>query len=410
MRIWSRIGRRPALGGGNSNGDIPMLRFLDRPAAARRSTTTPSASSTTRRAPRTRSRRRLHDDQRQERLGDRVRVSRDVVPPWLRSYRRAWLRPGPDRGGGDLERGDAAGGRVRADRRAAAGGRADGGAGGDGGLRLAGTSRQLVVSATTATSAVSAATVGPLAGGDVGALRGALGRAGARGRNRAGRSAALLRFGADLRPRLQAGDDRLPVRPRAGHRARAAARAAGRRARRGELLPGAERTCSASSARCTARRWPSAPARWPCSSLGRRLRAGAAVDARRARRWRSRCRRSLGLEDHGVDVVGDIPDGAARPGDPRRRADDLGWRSSPPPSACSILSAEAVGVARALGGQARLPRRPRPRPGGDGRVERARRASRPASCSPAARARPPPPTAPAVAASSHRSSPRACCC
>jgi phosphoserine phosphatase len=26
-RIWSRIGRRPALGCGNSNGDIPMLRF-----------------------------------------------------------------------------------------------------------------------------------------------------------------------------------------------------------------------------------------------------------------------------------------------------------------------------------------------------------------------------------------------
>ena len=36
VRIWSRIGRRPALGGGNSNGDIPMLRLLDRPAAARR--------------------------------------------------------------------------------------------------------------------------------------------------------------------------------------------------------------------------------------------------------------------------------------------------------------------------------------------------------------------------------------
>jgi phosphoserine phosphatase len=27
VRIWSRIGRRPILGGGNSNGDIPMLRF-----------------------------------------------------------------------------------------------------------------------------------------------------------------------------------------------------------------------------------------------------------------------------------------------------------------------------------------------------------------------------------------------
>ena len=27
VRIWSRIGRRPAIGGGNSNGDIPMLDF-----------------------------------------------------------------------------------------------------------------------------------------------------------------------------------------------------------------------------------------------------------------------------------------------------------------------------------------------------------------------------------------------
>jgi phosphoserine phosphatase len=35
VRIWSRIGRRPLLAGGNSNGDIPMLRFAhtkDRPA------------------------------------------------------------------------------------------------------------------------------------------------------------------------------------------------------------------------------------------------------------------------------------------------------------------------------------------------------------------------------------------
>ena len=27
VRIWSRIGRRPVLAGGNSNGDVPMLRF-----------------------------------------------------------------------------------------------------------------------------------------------------------------------------------------------------------------------------------------------------------------------------------------------------------------------------------------------------------------------------------------------
>ena len=35
VRIWSRIGRRPIIAGGNSNGDIPMLRYAggkDRPA------------------------------------------------------------------------------------------------------------------------------------------------------------------------------------------------------------------------------------------------------------------------------------------------------------------------------------------------------------------------------------------
>ena len=37
VRIWSRIGRRPIVAGGNSNGDIPMLRYAggpDRPACA----------------------------------------------------------------------------------------------------------------------------------------------------------------------------------------------------------------------------------------------------------------------------------------------------------------------------------------------------------------------------------------
>jgi hypothetical protein len=27
VRIWSRIGHRPIVAGGNSNGDVPMLRF-----------------------------------------------------------------------------------------------------------------------------------------------------------------------------------------------------------------------------------------------------------------------------------------------------------------------------------------------------------------------------------------------
>jgi len=34
VRIWSRIGRRPILAVGNSNGDIPMLRFAGGPRQA----------------------------------------------------------------------------------------------------------------------------------------------------------------------------------------------------------------------------------------------------------------------------------------------------------------------------------------------------------------------------------------
>ncbi len=30
MRIWNRVGRRPLLAGGNSNGDVPMLQFAHR--------------------------------------------------------------------------------------------------------------------------------------------------------------------------------------------------------------------------------------------------------------------------------------------------------------------------------------------------------------------------------------------
>jgi len=33
VRIWSRLGRRPVVTGGNSNGDVPMLRFARAPAA-----------------------------------------------------------------------------------------------------------------------------------------------------------------------------------------------------------------------------------------------------------------------------------------------------------------------------------------------------------------------------------------
>jgi hypothetical protein len=31
VRIWSRIGRRPLVAGGNSNGDVPLLRFARHP-------------------------------------------------------------------------------------------------------------------------------------------------------------------------------------------------------------------------------------------------------------------------------------------------------------------------------------------------------------------------------------------
>jgi hypothetical protein len=32
VRIWSRVGRRPVVAGGNSNGDIPMLQYAATPA------------------------------------------------------------------------------------------------------------------------------------------------------------------------------------------------------------------------------------------------------------------------------------------------------------------------------------------------------------------------------------------
>ena len=55
VRIWSRIGRRPILAGGNANGDIPMLAFaaapVALPCACWCSTTTRSANSTTPPAP-----------------------------------------------------------------------------------------------------------------------------------------------------------------------------------------------------------------------------------------------------------------------------------------------------------------------------------------------------------------------
>ena len=62
VRVWSRIGRRPIFAAGNSNGDLPMLRFAEHPTrprcASSSSTTTEAESTRTTRAPRTSSRRR----------------------------------------------------------------------------------------------------------------------------------------------------------------------------------------------------------------------------------------------------------------------------------------------------------------------------------------------------------------
>ena len=90
-----------------------------------------------------------------------------VLPGWLRGYRRDWLRS-------DVIAGVVIWSVVTPQAVAYA---QIAGLGPEAGLMAApvamlaygliGTSRQLVVSATTATSAVSAATVGPLAGGDV---------------------------------------------------------------------------------------------------------------------------------------------------------------------------------------------------------------------------------------------------
>ena len=183
---------------------------------------------------------------------------------------------------------------------------------------LFGTSRQLVVSATTATSAVSAATVGPLAHGDparFAALSAALAIVVARRAGRRGRAAAR----GDRRLRLQAGDDRLPLRAGDGDRARAAAEPARGPARRGELLPARCATCSASSTTSTATTLAVGVGSLAVLLLGRRLRAALPVDAAGARARRSRSRRCWTSHDHGVARRRRHPGRAARPGDPRRR-------------------------------------------------------------------------------------------
>ena len=103
VRIWSRIGRRPIVAGGNSNGDMPMLRFAGgaRPAlrllvlhddAEREFDYTAGAETALERA--------AADGwtvvSMKDDWGDRLRRRRDRDPrlpiaPWLRGYDRAWL-------------------------------------------------------------------------------------------------------------------------------------------------------------------------------------------------------------------------------------------------------------------------------------------------------------------------------
>ena len=235
VRIWSRIGQRPSVGGGNSNGDIPMLRFHERHRRCSSCTTTPSASSRARPAPRTPWPR-----------GSPRSASRTTGRPCSRDARSC--RPGCGRptargcgrtsspGVVDLERGSPAGRRLRADRRAAAGGGPDGGAGRDARLRAA---RHL------------APARGQRDDGHVRGLSGDRRAAGGRRHRRfAALSAALaLVVGVVLvvrrlaalrrrrRPRVQARDDRLPVRPRPGDHARAAAAVLGVPAGEGNFFP-----------------------------------------------------------------------------------------------------------------------------------------------------------------------------
>ena len=108
----------------------------------------------------------------------------------------------------------------------------------------------------------------------------------------------------------------------------------------------------------------------------------------------------LDLGDHGVDLVGEVPTALPDPALPDVGADDLvtWW---PLRSAFSWLSAEPVGVARSLATEHGYRVDPNRDLVGSARPT-CSRDRRPASCSPAARARPPRPTAPAGARSSRR--------
>jgi SulP family sulfate permease len=268
----------------------------------------------------------------------------DLVPPWLRSYRRDWLRP-------DVIAGVVIWSVVTPQAVAYA---QIAGLPPEAGLMAApvamaafaflGTSRQLVVSATTATSAVSAATVGPLAGGDVERF--------------AMLSAALalvvgvvlvlggaLRFGAvsDLVSKpvmtgflfglgLVIGLAQVPallgVEPGDGNFFPAL------RDVLAELgdVHGATLAVGAASVAVLV--------------LGRRL-VPALPSTLLVRAVAIAVSAIAGLDRHGVDVVGDIPEALPDPAIPHVGADDFVALIAPALGVL-VLSAEAVGVARGL--------------------------------------------------------------
>ena len=295
---------------------------------------------------------------------------RRLLPPWITSYERVVAAPRRDRRPRDLVGRHAPGGRLRADRRPAAAGRADGRARRDGRLRAVrdvaparrlgddGDERALAPRPSgrspTATSrrsprvsAMLAIVVGVvlIAGGALQARRG-------------------------RRPRLQARDDRLPVRPRVDHHHLAGHVAARHPGRRRELLPARCGTSSTTSATSTAttlavgagslavlvvgrRVAPKVPATLVVLGAGDRALRAAAPRRPRGRRRRQHPQRAAG------------PGGPARLRPRHHRADRARARRP---------GAERRGGRRRApaGDEARLLGRRQPRPDGDGRGQRGR--------------------------------------
>jgi sulfate permease, SulP family len=267
-----------------------------------------------------------------------------LVPGWLRSYRREWLRP-------DLVAAVVIWSVVTPQAVAYA---QIAGLAPEAGLMAApvamlgfglfGTSRQLIVSATTATSAVSAATVGPLADGDV-ARFAALSAALALVVGVVLVLGGLLRFGAisDLVSKpvmtgflfglgMVIAVAQLPsllgIDPGEGNFFPATADLIGEL---GDVHVATLAVGAASLAALIALRRlaPKVPATLVVLVLA------IAVSA------------LLGLEDDGVDVVGHIPEALPDPSIPHISADDF-LQLIAPALGVLVLTAEAVGVARGL--------------------------------------------------------------